>query len=213
MFVLGTVLLPFAVALCQKANLGMSMIAAPTYIISEKVSFLTYGQTEYIFQALVFTVMCIMVKKFKPVYLTSFLSALIYGTVLDGFVFLLDAEQPLQVMWQRIVLLVIGELLTALSIAMFMQTYLPLCVYDYLVRTVSQTNGYDLRKTKLINDFTYLALGTVLSLVLFHGFKGVTWATLIIAAVNGNLIAAFSKILNKNFEFYNRFPKLAAIFD
>lgn len=213
MFVLGTLILPFSVALCQKSDLGLSMIAAPTYIISEKVSFLSFGQTEYLFQALIFTIMCIIVKKFKLIYLTSFLSALIYGTILDVCVFLINAQQPAEFMWQRVLLFVVGELLTALSIAFFMNTYLPPCVYDYLVRTVSQNKGFDLRKTKLINDFSYLALGTILSLVLFKGFKGVTWGTLVIAVVNGNLIGMFSNILSKHIDFYNRFPKLATKFE
>ncbi|MGN0524357.1 MAG: DUF6198 family protein [Eubacterium sp.] len=211
-FVLGMVLMPFAVSLCQKADLGMSMIAAPTYIISQRVSFLSYGQTEYIFQAVVLAIMCIVVKKFKLIYLTSFISAVVYGTILDGFIFLIKADQPAELMWQRIVLFAAGVFLTSLAVALLMHTYLPPCAYDYLVRMVVEVRGFDLRKTKLINDFTYLALGTALTLILFHGFKGVTLATLVIAVVNGNLISFLSSGIDKHFEFFDRFPKLANIF-
>ena len=85
-FVLAIIIMPLSIAIMAKANFGLSMIAAPTYIISEKVSFLTYGQTEYIFQTLVLILMCFAVGKFKHTYLTSFASAIIYGSILDFFI-------------------------------------------------------------------------------------------------------------------------------
>lgn len=47
-YVLAIVILAFAVNLMSMANLGMSMIVCPAYIISEKFDFLTYGQAEYL---------------------------------------------------------------------------------------------------------------------------------------------------------------------
>ena len=64
-YVWATIVLPLAVAMMAKANLGLSMIAAPTYIVSEKVSFLSYGQAEYIFQAIILLLMSAVVGKFR----------------------------------------------------------------------------------------------------------------------------------------------------
>ncbi|MBQ8077221.1 MAG: hypothetical protein IJ235_02440, partial [Eubacterium sp.] len=136
-YVWATIVLPLAVAMMAKANLGLSMIAAPTYIVSEKVSFLSYGQAEYIFQAIILLLMSAVVGKFRLIYLSSCATALIYGTVLDGFVYLLS---PLDVtrLWLRIVFFIIGMVLTALGVALYIKTYLPPCAYDYFVRTVVQ---------------------------------------------------------------------------
>lgn len=209
-FVLGMVIMPFAVALCTKANLGLSMIAAPTYIISEKFP-ITYGQTEYIFQALVLVIMCLLVGKFKLIYLTSFLSALVYGTILDFFIWCMSGFEATQ-LWLRILLFAFGVFFTAVGVALLMNTYLPPCAYDYLVREVVDVRKLDLKKTKLINDGTYLVVAIALTLILHHKFIGITWGTIVIVAVNGNLISALNKLLNKHFDFVTAFPKLEKIF-
>lgn len=210
-YVLALVIMTFAIALMTKAGLGLSMIAAPTFIISEKVPFLTYGQTEYIFQTLVLTVMCVAVKKFKPAYLTSFLTAIIYGSILDFFIWLLS---PLAItaLWMRIVAFIIGMLLTSLGVALFMNTYLAPCAYDYFVRTVVQEKHLDLRRFKLGFDFVFLLLSVALTLVLFHKFIGITWGTLVIVACNGNIIAFLNKQMNRHLDFFDLFPKLAKYF-
>lgn len=211
MYVLAMVFMPFAVALCTKADLGLSMIAAPTYIISERVDFLTYGQTEYIFQALVLVIMCIIIKKFKWSYLTSFVSAVIYGTVLDFYIWLLG-DWHVTEMWMRVVVFILGIVFTALGVAMFINTYIAPCAYDYLVKMVVEERHFPLKKVKLINDFTYLGVSVALTLILFGKFVGVTYGTLIIAVVNGHLISWTSNFIQNHFELYDRFPKLAKIF-
>ena len=211
-FVLGIILMPFSISIMTKANLGLSMIAAPTYIISEKVSFLSYGQTEYIFQALVLIVMCIVVKKFRWSYLTSFVTAVIYGSILDFFIWC-ERSWVVDKLWPRILLFALGMLITSISVALFMNTYLAPCAYDYFVRTVVSEKKLDLRKFKLGFDFFFLALSTALTLILFHKFIGMTWGTLIIAALNGNIISAVNKFFNKKFEFYTAVPKLEKIYN
>ena len=210
-YIWATIVLPLAIAMMAKANLGLSMIASPTYIVSEKVSFLSYGQAEYIFQTIVLLLMSAVVGKFRLIYLSSFVTALIYGTVLDGFVYLL---RPLDVsqLWLRLVFFAVGMVLTALGVELYIKTYLPPCAYDYFVRTVVQEKHTDLRKTKLINDGVYLVLSVVLTLTLFHKFVGITWGTLVITLCNGHIIAFFDKQMDKHIEFYNRFPKFAKYF-
>ncbi len=210
-YVLGLIIMPLAISLMAKADLGLSMIAAPTYIISEKVPFLTYGQTEYIFQTLVLIVMCIAVKKFKVSYLSSFITAIIYGTILDFFVWLVS---PLNfdALWIRITVFIIGMVLTSLGVAMFINTYLAPCAYDYFVRTVVEEKKIDLRKFKIGFDAVFLIISVALTLTLFHKFVGVTWGTLVIVIFNGNIIAFFNNYINKHFELYDAFPKLAKYF-
>lgn len=209
-FVLGMVIMPLAITLCTKAGLGLSMIAAPTYIISEKIP-ITYGQTEYIFQLLVLVVMSLIVGKFKPIYLTSFLSALVYGTILDFFIWCMSGFE-VTALWLRILFFACGVVLTALGVAILMNTYLPPCAYDYLVREVVKERGIELKKVKLTNDGIYFVTAVLLTLLLHRRFIGITWGTLIIVAVNGHLISAFNKLLNSRIDFFTRFPKLEKIF-
>lgn len=211
MYVLGLILMPFSIAIMTKANFGLSMIAAPTYIISEKFDFITYGQAEYVVQALVLVLMCIVVGKFKWAYLTSFATAVIYGSILDLFIWLLR-DWTVEAIWLRVVLFVLGMVLTSIGVCMFLHTYLAPCAYDYFVKTVVEEKHFNLQKVKLINDFTYLVIALVLTLVLFKGFVGVTWGTIVIVICNGNIISFVSKQMDKHIEFFNHFPKLAKYF-
>lgn len=203
-YVIGIIALPFAVAFSVKADFGVSMIAAPAYIISERVSFLSNGNAEWIVQAFFLALMCIVVKKFKVMYLASFVTAFIYGLILD-FARYVTGFIPFDSIYARIVYFIIGVFLTSFSVSMFFNTYLPVCAYDYFVRTVGQAKGLDMRKWKTCFDVSMLVISCVLSLVLFKKFIGVNFGTLIIAAVNGSLISFISKTVTAHFEFYDRF--------
>lgn len=203
-YVLGMVLMPFAVSLTIKANLGMSMIASPTYIISEKVPFLTNGQTEWIMQGLFLVLMCVIIKKFRLTYLTSFLSAFIYGLILDFAIYLTSFFEANNIVF-RVFLFIAGMVLTSLSVAFFFNTYLAPCAYDYFVRVVGEEKKLDMRKWKLSYDASMLVLALVLSLTLFRGFVGINFGTLVMVALNGNIISFFSKFINKHFELFDRF--------
>lgn len=210
-YLLGLIIMPFSIALMTKANFGLSMIAAPTYIISEKIPFLSYGQTEYIAQGLMLILMCAVVKKFKFAYLTSFLTAIIYGSVLDLFIWLFRGVE-INALWLKAAVFIVGMVLTALGVALFMNTYLAPCAWDYFVRTVVEEKQLDLRKFKLSYDFCFLLASVALTLLLFRKFVGITWGTLVIAACNGNIIAFINKQLNNRFDFYSALPKLSKYF-
>ena len=84
-YLAALVMLSLAVAMTAAADFGVSMIVAPAYILSLKFPFLTFGRAEYIIQALLFAVFCILMRRVKPVYLFSFVTCVIYGFVLDAW--------------------------------------------------------------------------------------------------------------------------------
>ena len=73
------------IALISLSELGLSMVVAPAYIISEKIDGLTFGRAEYMVQGMVFCVFCIIKKKIKPVYFFSFFTGVLYGILIDFF--------------------------------------------------------------------------------------------------------------------------------
>ncbi len=82
-YIAAIALLSFAVAMLSAADFGISTIVAPAYLLSLRTSVLTFGQAEYVIQAGVFVVLCIVLRRFRLVYLSSFATCLIYGFVLD----------------------------------------------------------------------------------------------------------------------------------
>ena len=63
-YVFAILILSFSVAMVSAADLGLSIIVAPAYILSQKLGFLTFGQSEYVVQAILFIVFCILLKRF-----------------------------------------------------------------------------------------------------------------------------------------------------
>ena len=128
-YVLAVIVLSFATAMLAAADLGMSMVVAPAYIVSLKVKALTFGQAEYIVQGMLFILFCVLMKKVRRLYFFSFVSGLIYGAVLDFWRMVIprfDPERfapgslPLSI---RIVYFIVGFLLNSLGVALYFKTY------------------------------------------------------------------------------------------
>ncbi len=218
-YVLAILILSFAVAMVSAADFGVSMIVAPAYILSLAVDALTFGQSEYILQAALFAVFCIAMRRFRPIYLASFVTCLIYGAVLDLWravipVFNPDITPPGEIpMYLRVIFFVVGMLLTSFSVALFFKTYLYPQVYDFFVKGVSGRYSIDITKFKRIFDACCLAAAAVMTLVIFKGFRGIGVGTLVMTAFNGVIIGAFSKLFDKYVNIVPAIPSAAKIFE
>ncbi|MEE1019178.1 MAG: DUF6198 family protein, partial [Acutalibacteraceae bacterium] len=161
-YLLGILILSFSVAMIASTNFGVSMIVAPAYIVSQKLGFITFGQSEYIIQGLLFIVFCLLMKRFKPIYLFSFMTSIIYGAVLDFWRLIIPhfnpsicppGSLPLPL---RIAYFAIGMLLTSLAVSLFFRTYIYPQVYDFFVKCISQKFGIDRTKFKMAFDGSML---------------------------------------------------------
>lgn len=217
-YLAAIVLLSFAVAILSAADFGISMIVAPAYLLSLKLPFLSFGQAEYVIQAGLFIVLCIVLRKFRAVYLFSFVTCLIYGFVLDLWrmipFFDPSATAPgSMALWLRIVMFVVGMTVTSFSVALFFKTYLYPQVYDFFVKAVSLRYGIRLALLKTIVDISCLTAGVIMTFAFFGEIRGIWWGTLVMALLNGSVIGLFSKLIDRVFEFRPTFPRFAALFE
>lgn len=87
-YILGLVTLAAGTALMERAYFDMSMVVAPAYLIYLKVSDslngFTFGMAEYCFQAFLILALAMILRGFKRRYLFSFMTAFLYGNVLDA---------------------------------------------------------------------------------------------------------------------------------
>lgn len=214
-YVLATFLLSLAVSMHTAADFGLSMIVSPAFLISVKTEVLTFGQAEYILQGALFIVLCISLKRFKPIYLFSFFSGFFYGTVLDLWRLVIPHFNPNLTTPQdiniyiRIIYFIVGLLLTTLSIAMFFRCYIYPQVYDFFVKAISERYNLKIKSVKLINDITFLVVSVVLSLIFFNKLVGVGIGTFIAAFLNGFLINSFGNLIDKIFIIEPKFKKLS----
>ena len=217
-YFIAIITLAFSVAMITITNFGVSMIVAPAYILSQKLTFLSFGQSEYVIQALLFIVFCIIMKKLKLVYFSSFITGIIYGFVLDLWRKIPIFNQTVTTaadlgIATRIIFFIIGMLLTSFSVALFFKCYLYPQVYDFFVKGVSKKFNIPRHKFKTCFDLSCLVVATAMTLLLFHSFVGVSFGTLIMAICNGTIIGFFSRFLDKHFDFVPIFKNFAKKFN
>ena len=217
-YLLSICFIALSVAMASAADFGVSMIAAPTYILSLKFDFLTFGQWEYCVQSVLFIAMCILLRKFKPLYLMGFLTSIIYGTVLDLWRIIIPMLNPSVTapgsmdMVTRIVLFIVAEILIGFALPLAIRSYLPPQVYDFFTKTVAEHFKVDFVKFKRFYDLSFLVVSVLLSLLLFRGFVGIGIGTVIITLVNAPVIGVFTRIIDKYCVFVPSFKGLEKYF-
>ena len=205
-YLMGLVLLAFGASLMTRADFGLSMIIAPAFIISEFFSFMTFGMAEYLFQALLLILLVIFVRRFKFTYLLSFLTAVLYGMMLDGCLYLLAFLGEINIA-VRIIFYFIGLFTTSLGVAFMFHTYISAEVYELFVKEVTERFGWKLGAVKTIYDIMSFVLAVIMSFAFFGfgHFEGIGVGTLFCALVNGRLISTFGSLLEKRFDFVDHF--------
>lgn len=227
LWVFGIVFVALGVAICSKANLGVSMIAAPAFVVYEAIAplseMLSVGVTEYIIQGLMLVFMCIIVRRFSWKYLLAFAVAVIYGYTLNFFLWLLSGVEFNTVL-VRWIMLIVGDIITAFGVACFFRTYMPLQVYELFVAEISDRFHFNINKTKWIFDLSLLVISVLLAVTLFGDIKSFDWSsighasfhsiglgTLVTTAINSPIISFMGKIIDKVFDPYPRFRKMEEV--
>ncbi len=224
MWVFGIIFVAFGVAVCKKADLGVSMLAAPAFVVAEALSSVwsgvSVGMVEYLIQGIELITLCVIVRRIARRYVLTFVTAVVYGYTLNLFLWILG-DVSFDTMWLRWIMLFVGDMITAFGVACFFRTYLPQSVCEMFVADIAAHFQLDLSRTKWTFDISMLLISIVLAVVLFgdvHTFDwsaiGVTsfhsigFGTFVTTAINSPLIAAFGKLADRFFGTSPRFPKL-----
>lgn len=213
-WVLGIVLCGLGIALCTKADFGLSMIAAPPYIIhlkmSEYFSFFSQGFAEYLWEGILLVLMCLGLVRLKLKYFLSFITAVLSGFVIDFWLIVLGGGAAYDSMIVRIISFVFGASLISLAIAFFFRTSLPLQVYELIVAEISDKYKLNSMKVKSAFDICMFAITILLAVFLNKSAQGIGIGTVIVTIFNAPLIGFFGKLLDKYFDFTPSFPKFTA---
>ena len=210
-YVLGILFIAAGAVFMEKADFGMSMVVAPAYILyrwlSPSFSFFTFGMAEYCLQAVLLLVMAAVLRRFRIPYLFSFITAVIYGFVLDAFM-RLGTLLPADHIWQRVIWYAVGMLFCAAGVSAMFHTYIAPQAYELFVKEVSGHFHIDINRFKTAYDCVSCMVGVIMSFLIFGlwHFVGVNWGTIVCALINGSLIGWFSSFYEKHWTFYDRFP-------
>lgn len=210
-YLAGIALLAFGTALMEKADLGMSVVVAPAYLVYLKLSqtlpFFTFGMAEYLLQGLLLVAMMLVLRRFRAIYLFSFVTAVFYGLLLDGSMSLVAGAAATGV-GARLVLFLGGFVLCALGVAFVFRTYIAPEAYELFVKTIAAAKGKDVNRFKMAYDCVSCVVGIALSFC-FFGFghlEGVKLGTVFCALLNGTTIGLIGKGFDRLFIFVDVLP-------
>ena len=218
-FLLSLIIMSFAVAMLTAANFGISMVVAPSYILSERIGFLSFGMAEYVVQGMMFIIFCIIVRKCRLIYFSSFVSCLLHGAFLDLFRVIIPLFNPNIVpagsmsMWIRILLFIVGQQLLAASVALGFKSYLLPQTNDFLVKAIADHFHKNVGTIKYIFDGLCLATALVMTLTIFGKLVGIGWGTFVLMLANGFFIGKYSQLLDKIFSYRPLFPRFSRIYE
>ena len=210
-YIVGLLLLALGTSILERAELGLSMIVAPAYILHVKLSeflpFFSFGMACYTVEALLLLTLVVVGRRAKLSYLFSFGTAILYGFILDGAVWLAQFL-PCEGIVLRLVFFVVGTLVSSWGLAFLFKTYLPQGSFEVFVLEMSRLTRVDFVKVKIVFDICFLILAVIMSF-LFFGlgvFVGINIGTLASACVNGVLIGMFCKLNDRIFDFVDISP-------
>ena len=228
LWIFGIIFVAMGVAICNKADLGVSMIAAPAFVISEAMSSIcpgfTVGVTEYVLEGSLIAIMCIIVRRFRWRYLLAFVVAMLYGYAMDLFIWVFRSDIPFDTVAVRWIMLIVGNIVTGFGVACFFRTFMPLLGYELFVAEVTERYKFKLTVVKWIFDVSLLALSLILAFTLFGDVTSFDWSTIgyasfhsiglgtiVTTLINSPLIGLMGKLIDKLFDPTPMFPKLKRI--
>lgn len=208
-YLLGIILIALGNSILEKADLGMSMVVAPAYLVHLKLSpalpFVSFGMACYAVEGVLLIILAFIMRRVKLSYFLSFLTAVIYGFVLDGFVALLSPVVA-DSLASKIILFALGVPTVTLGVAFMFHTYLAPEAYDLFVKELCERFKFNTGKCKTVYDLCSLGVSVILSF-LFFGFgvfRAIGVGTIICALINGTLIGLYSHFMDKRFIFKDK---------
>jgi uncharacterized membrane protein YczE len=214
-WILGLLFVALGTAICEKANLGISMIAAPAFIIHEAISKVTgvlaVGHIEYMVQFVILLLTCAICKRFDWRYIFSFLTAVIYGLLLNMWMAIFG-KVVFDQLWLRWIMFFVGNTSVCIGVALFFRTYMPHEAYELIVTEITKTYKFKPTNVKWIYDISSLVISLILALSLFGDVKTFEWGkiyeqsfhfiglgTIIAAFISAPIINLFGKLFEKVF--------------
>lgn len=211
-FAAACVLSAVGIRMQVNAGLGISMVAAPAYILSVKIGWLTQGNAEWMVQGILYAAMCLAIHRFAYKKIWSFLIAIPYGWVFDRISSLMVNVRGAGFL-SNLILFLAGTVILSLGIALFFKSYLPCQMHEMFVKTIAEEFSWNQSKVKTVYDYSCLGVSVLLSLLFFRRLEGIGIGTVICTVLNGPLIGFWIKALEGRVCFDAAIPWLKKYFE
>ena len=191
--VIGIFVMALGVTLMKKADLGISPQASVGNVVSIRFTNLSLGTWFFLFSCLQVLLQIVVLRKnYKPIQLLQLLVSLTFSTFTDLFMFILRGLAP-ETYLSKFLVLVIGIIVLGLSISILVIANVLMNTGEGLIKAISDQFGFEFGHVKTWSDVITVSIAVILSLIFFHGLRGVREGTIISALVTGFVVSFFSK--------------------
>ena len=203
-FALGVVINSFGVALITLGNLGTSAISSVPYVCSLQFLMFSFGVTTFILNILLILVQVVLLRRdFKPSQFLQIMVNVLFSAMIDVSMAILGILHP-TMLWEQFLCIGLGCVALAFGIVIELAPNV-VVPGEGVVRAIAKVSGVRVGTVKAVFDITLIIIAAVLSLIFFHGLRGVGIGTVISAVLVGPII----NIVNRVFTFQHRIQALA----
>ncbi|MDB6517134.1 YczE/YyaS/YitT family protein [Bifidobacterium pseudocatenulatum] len=204
-FALGVVINSFGVALITLGNLGTSAISSVPYVCSLQFPMFSFGVTTFIWNILLILLQVVLLRRdFKPSQFLQIMVNVLFSAMIDVSMAILGVLHP-TMLWEQFLCIGLGCVALAFGIVIELAPNVVVVPGEGVVRAIAKVSGVRVGTVKAVFDITLIIIAAVLSLIFFHGLRGVGIGTVISAVLVGPII----NIVNRVFTFQHCIQALA----
>lgn len=195
-FIVGIILMSFGIAIVTQAGIGTSPISSLP-LVSSYVTDYSFGETTFFINVILVILQVLILRKdfrwtiFLQIPLV-YLFAIAIDISMSNTQFLTTDHLALQIMIN-----IFGIIVMGLGIACEVWSNIMMLPGEGFVLAVALKSKKPFHKIKVINDVTLVILAILLSLVYFHGLKGIGLGTLISAVLTGYSVHFWTLVIRK----------------
>ena len=200
--VLGTFILAVGIALCAKADIGMSTFDALEYTIADVLG-MKPGTFAIIFNYIFIAAQLIVEgKSFSKLQLLQFPNILLFGSLLNVIQFTVLGSVSFESYPVRFVISALSNIIRAIGITLILESNFIRSAMEGLVKVICDKRGKRIGRTMQVLDFVYVALSLLVSLIFKKQYR-VREGTIMAFVIFGPCLDIFRKPVARLKKRYN----------
>lgn len=198
-FAFGVFFTAFGIIFMTKAGLGTSTLASLPYVCSFILP-VSLGVCLFAINLIYISLQVLITKgKLPKIQYLQLVVALVFSFCMDSINWLLAFEPPASYI-MKLVIVVVGCVITALGVSLELQANVLILPAEGLVREFAKWRKMNQGTVKLMQDCLLVVLAVIVSLLYFKELHGVREGTVIAALILGPMV----KFYNRRFAFMNK---------
>ncbi len=193
-FALGVAINSFGIAVITKAAVGTSPISSVAYVLDLAFE-PTLGEFTFAVNLLFIAVQVVLLRRdFQPIQFLQLVVNVVFSALIDVSMSLLGGFAP-QGIVAEVATLLAGCAILAFGIAVEVAPNVIVVPGEGAVRAISSVSAKPFGTCKVAFDVTLVCIALVLSLLFFHGIRGLGLGTIISALLVGRIVNVYNRFL------------------